>query len=907
MIDADYSQIEYRVLTALAKNEWLAELFSDPDSDYHTLMAQLMFGVPYANVTGDMRKQAKSFNFGIPYGMGFASLAILLTGNSLPASVEEAKIKYELYFKNQPKTRKFFDTVKEQAQVNRYTQTFWHRRRYYSFEDKDGKVNHAKKAAALRQAGNAVIQGCEKGDTLIQTKEYGIVQVQDVVDKHLHIWDGEKWSEGDILYSGKKRKCIITFSNGQQFVCSPIHKFLVKSHKGNERFVECQDLLTKENAKNPHRIVITRKYEPSGWKYNSNWAREKYTSKSFGAKNVFIDDIGDSFKAGVVLGRLASDGNIVNTNNVHVIRQIIAEHEMTVYDVLKEYMEPLGTTEYDVGIREGRTEGIIHLKAHSKSLTSEISDLDIKHQIPKEIFQDTEMLRGFLRGMFDGDGGISGKTITLVFGTQADFEPMCRQIQKALLFFGIRSRYYKYDYRYKITIKTNDNQKFLDMIGFINPEKQEKGRNLECVRDEHIFGQVLIPEKVEITDEYIDMYDVCNTDGGYYVADGIITHNTAADVFKISVARNFKFIRDNRLLGKLLIINMVHDEQLFEIDTRYLNIEKILACIGRNMQFKVEGFPPLFIGAGVGESWDEAKSKDAEIHPTLLNNITTESDAYGIWVDNPMQLNDDNMKFSYDFTTGSDKITERKSPEEWLKIFKEKNLQFRIDKVKTYLLDEKNKGQIIAPVIGSLLNLNFSYGHTKKEGLSDDQLTKKCLEEFIIHNGLSGICDPSDYLTQEEDNALKGISADGNSSGANVDDEEDTGYDDSADEEGFVDIDEDSEFYGGEFIPLDESDKTYGCTVQDLIQTFGNFVSKNKKICGIDTRTLTQAKLDAIIDYLYEHVCDENSPGAMEIMFLQSCNVLKKTGIYVNNIEGSEVEKRLRLAKAKLDFDERVQ
>ena len=541
MIDADYSQIEYRVLTALAKNEWLAELFSDPDSDYHTLMAQLMFGVPYANVTGDMRKQAKSFNFGIPYGMGFASLAILLTGNSLPASVEEAKIKYELYFKNQPKTRKFFDTVKEQAQVNRYTQTFWHRRRYYSFEDKDGKVNHAKKAAALRQAGNAVIQG------------------------------------------------------------------------------------------------------------------------------------------------------------------------------------------------------------------------------------------------------------------------------------------------------------------------------------------------------------------------------TAADVFKISVARNFKFIRDNRLLGKLLIINMVHDEQLFEIDTRYLNIEKILACIGRNMQFKVEGFPPLFIGAGVGESWDEAKSKDAEIHPTLLNNITTESDAYGIWVDNPMQLNDDNMRFSYDFTTGSDKITERKSPEEWLKIFKEKNLQFRIDKVKTYLLDEKNKGQIIAPVIGSLLNLNFSYGHTKKEGLSDDQLTKKCLEEFIIHNGLSGICDPSDYLTQEEDNALKGISADGNSSGANVDDEEDTGYDDSADEEGFVDIDEDSEFYGGEFIPLDESDKTYGCTVQDLIQTFGNFVSKNKKICGIDTRTLTQAKLDAIIDYLYEHVCDENSPGAMEIMFLQSCNVLKKTGIYVNNIEGSEVEKRLRLAKAKLDFDERVQ
>ena len=68
MADADYSQIEYRVLTALAGNEWLAELFSDPDSDYHQLQASLMFGVDYAAVTGDMRKQAKSFNFGIPYG-----------------------------------------------------------------------------------------------------------------------------------------------------------------------------------------------------------------------------------------------------------------------------------------------------------------------------------------------------------------------------------------------------------------------------------------------------------------------------------------------------------------------------------------------------------------------------------------------------------------------------------------------------------------------------------------------------------------------------------------------------------------------------------------------------------------------------------------------------------------------
>lgn len=541
MADADYSQIEYRVLTALAGNEWLAELFSNPDSDYHTLMASLMYEVPYASVTGDMRKAAKSFNFGIPYGMGFASLAILLTGNSLPASVEEAKIKYEQYFKNQPKTRKFFDTVKEQAQVNKYTETFWHRRRYYSFEDKDGKTNNARKAAALRQAGNAVIQG------------------------------------------------------------------------------------------------------------------------------------------------------------------------------------------------------------------------------------------------------------------------------------------------------------------------------------------------------------------------------TAADVFKISVARNFKFIRDNHLLGKILIINMIHDEQLFEIDTRYLNIKKVITCIGKNMQFKIDGFPPLYIGAGVGASWDDAKGKDAEIHPTLLENWTKEMDSYGIWVKDPLPLTDDNMHFSYDFSTGNNDPNYRKSPDEWLKMLNDSNMQFRINKVKDYLMNPENKGKVIEPVIGNLLNLKFKYGHSKKEGLTDDQLTKKCLEEFIKHNRLEGICDPADYLTQEEDNALKNVANSSTSLADTEDTDEDAGYDDSDDENGFTDIDEEGEFSNTDFIPVDESDVAYGCTVQDLIQTFGNFVSKSRRICGIDMRNVSAVKADAIVDYLYEHVCDDDAPGAMEIMFLQDCNILKRTGIFVNNIDGSEVEKRLRNASAKYDFDERVQ
>ena len=852
MLDADYSQIEYRVLVALSGEEHLAKLFADPDSDYHTLMASLMYSVPYASVTPKMRSDAKSFNFGIPYGMGLGSLAILLTGVNNPTTRAEAAEKYELYFKDQPKTRKFFDQVKEMAQVNKYTKTFWSRYRYYSFTDADGRESNAKKAAALRQAGNAIIQGCVHGDTRIQTKEYGIVKIKDVVDQHLQVWNGTKWTGGDILYSGQKRKCIVTFSTGQKFICSPNHKFLVRSAKGNDRFVECQNLRGRNESVNQHRVVISQEYEPSDWVYQSD--RRKYMALGNGAKNKFVEDIGDSFKAGVVLGRLASDGSIFNRDiGGSSIRQIIAEHEEDVGEVLESYMSKLGVKYKRNKVREGRRERLDWIDCYSKSLTSEVDNLDIKNQIHKEIFKDTEMLRGFLRGMFDGDGGISGQTITLVFGNQADFEPMCRQIQKALLFFGIRARYYKYDYRHKITISTYDNQRFLDLIGFISEKKQEKGRGLGSpVKEEKLFGRVLNVESVEITDEYIDMYDVCNTEDGYYVADGVITHNTAADIFKISVARNFMYIRENNLLGDLLIVNMVHDEQLMEVNAQSLNVQRILRDIGINMQFKVEGFPPLYIGAGIGPAWGKAKGKMAEIHPNLLDQLSHEADNMPIRRTENTQVDTNDI----------------------LKYFADRVYEFRKNKVREYLTDPESQGKDIHPAIGNLINLQFTYGHDKeKEGLSDTEFTSLCIDEFIKHEGLTGI-DSSMFKAQE---VVEDV-------------EEDDEYNDEDEE-----MDEgDMEYGETDFALIDESDKVYGSSIQDLIKIFGCFVSRVKGVCGIDLNVLGYKKKEAIVEFLSEHVCDKDASGAMEIVFLQEAGILNRTGVFVNNIDGSQIEARIK-------------
>lgn len=630
MMDADYSQIEYRVLTALAGNTELAHLFSDPDSDYHTLMASKMYGVDYAAVTPKMRSDAKSFNFGIPYGMGFKSLAILLTGNSKPSSVDEAKEKYELYFKNQPRTRKFFDQVKEMALVNKYTRTHWCRYRYYSFTDANGNENNARKGAALRQAGNAVIQGCLGGDTLIQTKEFGIVKIKDVAGKRLHVWDGTSWALGDITYSGKKQKCIVTFSTGQEFVCSPIHKFLISSANGDKNFIECCDL--------------------------------KY-----------------------------------------------------------------------------------------------------------------------------GDAVV-------------------------------------YNKRSSLTVK---GYKWHD----------QKDLNLAV-------------KSVAITDEYIDMYDVCNTDNGYYVADGVITHNTAADIFKISVARNFMYIRENHLQGLLLIINMIHDEQLFEVNVQKLNMQRVLADVGKNMQFKVEGFPPLYIGAGIGPAWGKAKGKMAEIHPLLLEQFTEEAKDIPI--------------FHEDKAVDTNEV---------LKYFAKRVLDFRRKKVRDYICDPNNYNKDLHPAIGNLLNLQFTYGHDKdKEGLNDKEFTQLCLDEFIKHEGIQGV-DSSMFKAKEE--SMEDV-------------EEDAEYTDGEEEN-----DDDVEIGDNMFTVVDESDMVFGATIQDLIHQFKFFISPKYKVCGIDAIDMYYTKKDELVDYLCQHICDEDADGAMQIVFLQPGNILNRTGLYVNNISEDVVASKV--------------
>lgn len=151
MMDADYSSVEYRITASQSGQENLIEAFFDPDTDYHKLQASRMFRVPYELVTSDLRHQAKSFNFGIPYGMGDRALCEIIFGNVTDETLAETKKLYEMYFEGQDKVREFFEKGREEGWVNKCTRTAFGRYRYYSPTES--------RASIERKAGNHKIQG----------------------------------------------------------------------------------------------------------------------------------------------------------------------------------------------------------------------------------------------------------------------------------------------------------------------------------------------------------------------------------------------------------------------------------------------------------------------------------------------------------------------------------------------------------------------------------------------------------------------------------------------------------------------------------------------------------------------------------------------------------------------------
>ena len=148
---ADYSQIELRILAHMSGDPVLAEAFSTDEGDIHTATASKIFEVEPENVTTQMRRMAKTINFGLIYGMEAFGLA-----DRLEISREEAAEYIETYFAQFPDVQDFRERVVSEARARGYTTTAFGRRRYLPELSSD---NYRIRQMGERMALNAPVQG----------------------------------------------------------------------------------------------------------------------------------------------------------------------------------------------------------------------------------------------------------------------------------------------------------------------------------------------------------------------------------------------------------------------------------------------------------------------------------------------------------------------------------------------------------------------------------------------------------------------------------------------------------------------------------------------------------------------------------------------------------------------------
>ena len=150
LIDADYSQIELRVLAHMSDDENLIKAFNS-EADIHSATASQVFGVGLEEVTPELRSRAKAVNFGIVYGIGEFSLA-----GDLHVSMKQAKEYITGYFNTYPKVREYLDATVAHANEKGFVTTLWGRKRYIP---ELSVTNKQLRAFGERVAKNSPIQG----------------------------------------------------------------------------------------------------------------------------------------------------------------------------------------------------------------------------------------------------------------------------------------------------------------------------------------------------------------------------------------------------------------------------------------------------------------------------------------------------------------------------------------------------------------------------------------------------------------------------------------------------------------------------------------------------------------------------------------------------------------------------
>jgi DNA polymerase-1 len=169
LVSADYSQIELRILAHVSKDPFLVASFMD-DKDIHTQTASAIYGVFPEMVTQEMRRAAKTINFGLMYGMGPVNLS-----RQLGISFREAQQFIDAYFKQFPTIKASMEKSIQKARSSGFSETLLGRRRYLPEINAE---NRQVREAAERTAINTPIQG-----TAADIIKIAMIRISDAAEK----------------------------------------------------------------------------------------------------------------------------------------------------------------------------------------------------------------------------------------------------------------------------------------------------------------------------------------------------------------------------------------------------------------------------------------------------------------------------------------------------------------------------------------------------------------------------------------------------------------------------------------------------------------------------------------------------------------------------------------------------
>lgn len=593
---SDYSQIELRMAAEHSQDKAMLDAFKSGE-DFHTVTASMMFHIPLEEFLAhkdekeykDKRRAAKAVNFGIIFGIGPKKLSEQITFDSgILCKQEEAQSYLSRYATSYPQLMQW---LRKQEQVGQHTLCAYtklgHRRQFTPlpkplFQPKGSaryaEYEEAKKAYTMRMGGigreskNTPIQGCILGYNRILVAGEGYQTIESLVNRtDVQVWDGQQYVRADVLPSGLKQRTKVTLWDGNTIECSPDHKFWITDVNGRSRWVRAEDLVP-----NRHYVQLTDAVPD----FECSVAIPERLSVQPSFKNISLNQFQNTHDLGVFLGRVASDGSV---NKRGVTTVMVAEHEENIMPEVTRLISELGYYGYAIRETDLQPKRFHNYVLRSTQLVEQLLNMGIKSRVPDPLWSTKEGLRGYLRGMFDGDGTVNQDGATLCFGKEHTHLKWAQEIQQALFLFAIRSRVNCPNGRVNVRILKADMPKFATEIGFMNVVKQHKALAVTPGdRDANggvskIYGRSIRVKSVEVTDDWVEMYDVCDSDTHQFMCQGLVTHNTAACVAKTAM------LKLEQILGKYNagMVAFIHDEIVVECPKE--NAEEVLGIVKRTM------------------------------------------------------------------------------------------------------------------------------------------------------------------------------------------------------------------------------------------------------------------------------------------------------------------------------------